>query len=224
MMVRRRRRLGGASRGRAVLWLAAAGVLAAAAAALAGRAAAERPSRDAVLVVRAAIPAGTALDDSRGRALLALAPVPEGLALPGLLRDVGQIAGRRTAVPLAPGEPVTEAALGGAPGTGPAPLAPGERAISVPTALAGVAAGALRPGVHVDVVASAARGPSGRSAVVVADAEVLATGGGDPAGPDGDAASALLRVSPAAALRLTEALNFAQEVRIVIRPLGEAGR
>ena len=154
--------------------------------------------------------------------MLAPAQVPEGLALRGLVRDPAQIAGRLLVVPLAPGEPLTEAALGGAPGTGPAPLAPGERAISVPAALAGVGAAALRPGVRVDVLASTGEGLTGRSHVVVPDVEVLQAGGvSEEGGPIEGAV--LLRVSARQALRMTEALDFAREVRLVIRPVGGTG-
>lgn len=207
--------------GRGVGWLLAAGVLAVLAVVLTGRAAAGRPSRDAVLVARLPLAAGTDIAGGSG-GLLVLAPVPEGLTLSGLVRDPAEIADRPLAVPLAPGEPLTQAALGGAPGSGPAPLAVGERAISVPLALAGVAAGAIRPGMRVDVVASSGEGLTGRSRIVVSNVEVLQAGGtvrdGGPA-----EAGALLRVTARQALRMTEALDFAQEVRLVIRPAAEGG-
>jgi pilus assembly protein CpaB len=213
---------GGRRPGRGTMWLAAAGVLALVAVVLTGRAAAERPSNDAVLVARAAVPAGTDLGRSDAAALVEMVPVPEGLPLAGLVRDAATAAGRPLVAPLSPGEPVTEAALGGAPGTGPLPLAPGERAISVPVSLAGVAAGALRPGVRVDLLASTGEGLTGRSRVVVANVEVLQAG--DMAREDGGPvdASALLRVTARQALRVTEALDFARDVRLVIRPFVEA--
>jgi len=219
-----RRRLGRLRAGRAgrgIGWLVAAGLLAVVAVVLTGRAAAGRPSRDAVLVAQVPLAAGTDLSGDAGR-LLVLAPVPEGLALAGLVRDPTEIAGRPLAVPLAPGEPLTQAALGGAPGTGPSPLEAGERAISVPLALAGAAAGALRPGARVDVLASSGEGLAGRSRVVVGDVEVLQTGGVARDGGPVEA-SALLRVTAPQALRVTEALDFAREVRLVIRPVAEAG-
>lgn len=203
------------------MWLAAAGLLALVAVVLTGRAAAEGSSGDAVLVAQVAIPAGADLAGEGARGSLVRAPVPSGLELTGLLRDPAAIAGRRLLVPLGPGEPLTEAALGGSPGTGPAPLAEGERAISVPLALAGGTAGAVRPGVRVDLVASSGEGLTGRSRVVVANVEVLqvdhiATDDGriDP--------GALLRVTARQALRVTEAIDFARGVRLVIRPMAEA--
>jgi Flp pilus assembly protein CpaB len=207
----------------ALPWLAAAALLAVAAALLTARAAAGRSPRDLVLVARAPIAIGTDLGSEEGRAALATVALPEGLPLAGLVRDPAALAGRRAAVPIAPGEPLTEAALGGAEGVGPAPLRPGERAISVPSALAGAAGAALRAGMRVDVVATAGEGPIGRSAIVVSDAEVLAadTGAPDAAGAAREPA-ALLRVSPREALRLTEALGLAQQVRILIRPVSDA--
>jgi Flp pilus assembly protein CpaB len=126
--------------------------------------------------------------------------------------------------PVAPGEPVTEGVLGGAPGTGPDPLAPGERAVSLPLAAAGGAAAAVTPGASVDVVASTGDGPSGRTRIVVAGAEVLAVA--DAPSPDGvvpDGAGVLVRVSAGQALRITAALNFAREVRLLVRPVDEVG-
>lgn len=203
------------------MWLAAAGLLALVAVVLTGRAAAESPSGDAVLVAQVAIPAGTDLAGGSAQGALVLAPVPNGLELPGLLRDPAAIGGRRLLVPLGAGEPLTESALGGSPGAGPAPLAAGERAISVPLALAGGAAGAVRPGMRVDLVASSGEGLTGRSRVVVANVEVLQV---DDVASDGTRTDpgALLRVTARQALRVTEAIDFARGVRLVMRPMGEA--
>jgi pilus assembly protein CpaB len=215
------RRGGGSRSGRGMVWLVAAGMLAVVAVILTGRAAAERPSRDAVLVAQVPLAAGADLATEAASGSLVLSPVPEGLNLRGLIRDPDVIAGRPLVVPLAAGEPLTEGALGGAPGTGPAPLTDGERAISVPMALAGAAAAALRPGMRVDLVASSGEGLTGRSRVVVADVEVLQVQSVDSDGRNLDAA-ALLRVSARQALRATEAIDFARGVRLVIRPFGEA--
>jgi Flp pilus assembly protein CpaB len=215
-------RLSRRRRGPGVAWLVAAGALALIAVVLTGRAAAGRPSRDAVLVAQAAVAVGTDLESAAGRGLLVPARVPEGLTLGGLVRDLAQIAGRPLVVPLSPGEPLTEAALGGAPGTGPAPLGPGERAISVPAALAGVGATALRPGVRVDVVASTGEGLTGRSRMVVPNVEVLQVGGVSEGGGPSEG-GVLLRVSARQALGMAEALDFAREVRLVIRPVAGAG-
>ncbi|HSJ74195.1 MAG TPA: hypothetical protein VK904_07750, partial [Miltoncostaeaceae bacterium] len=66
-------------------------------------------------------------------------------------------------------------------------------------------------------------GPAGRTRVVVADAEVLATTEVAAEGELGGAGEALLRVTSAQALRVTAALNFAREVRLLARPHDEAG-
>jgi len=173
-----------------------------------------------VLVARAPLPSGLLIDDAVAAETLGPAPVPAGLDLAGLLRSADEALGRRTAAPVAAGEPLTEAALGGAPGSGAGPLAAGERAVAVPLSAAGGAAG-LPPGVRVDVVASTGEGLSGRTRVVVADAEVLATTEAAPEGGLGGAGEALLRVTSRQALRLTAALNFAREVRLLARPHDE---
>ena len=107
-----------------------------------------------------AAPAGALIDAAVAEEALVPAPVPAGLELGGLLRSAEEALGRRTAAPLAAGEPLTQAALGGAPGTGAAPLAVGERAVAVPLSAAGGAAG-LSAGARVDVVASTGEGPAG---------------------------------------------------------------
>jgi Flp pilus assembly protein CpaB len=174
-----------------------------------------------VLVARAALPPGLLIDDVIASEVLAPAPVPAGLGLAGLLSSPSEAVGRRTAAPVAAGEPLTQAALGGAPGSGPAALAAGERAVAVPlSAVAG--AGGLSPGARVDVVASTGEGPAGRTRVVVADAEVLVTAPAPAEGGLGGAGEALLRVTTAQALRVTAALNFAREVRLLTRPGDEA--
>ena len=80
----------------------------------------------------------------------------------------------------------------------------------------------LVPGARVDVVASTGEGLAGRTEVVVADAEVLATSDGASTGDPMAGGEALLRVTAPQALRITEALNFAREVRLLARPPDEA--
>lgn len=213
-------------RRRGVGWLAVAGLLALLAAVFTARAASDGPVRtEAVIVARVPIPAGAPLDGPEGDLALAVLEIPVGVPLPGLIRDPSELRGRRALAPIAPGEPITRSLAGANPDAGPAPLAQGERAIPVPLSTAGGSAAALAPGIRVDVVASTGEGPSGRSGVVVADAEVLAVGAGSAdALADGSSGTALLRVSRSQALRLTAALNFAQEVRLLIRPFGEPPR
>jgi Flp pilus assembly protein CpaB len=175
-----------------------------------------------VVVARAPLPPGLLIDDVIASEVLTAAPVPAGVRLAGLMGSPDDVVGRRTAAPVGAGEPLTEAALGGAPGSGTAPLAAGERAVAVPLSGAAGAAG-LSPGARVDVVASTGEGPAGRTQVVVADAEVLMASQAPPEGGLGGAGEALLRVSAAQALRVTAALNFAREVRLLARPRDDAG-
>jgi Flp pilus assembly protein CpaB len=185
------------------------------------RASAEPGGGASVVVARSPLPPGLLIDEVVASEALAPAQVPAGLGLGGLIGSVDEALGRRTSAPVAAGEPLTQAALGGAPGSGAAPLAAGERAVAVPLSAAAGAAG-LAAGARVDVVASTGEGPAGRTRVVVADAEVLATTEEPPEGELGGG-EALLRVSAAQALRVTAALNFAREVRLLARPRDETG-
>ncbi len=215
-----RSRIGGR---RAGLWLVLAGLAGLVAAVVTLRAAATPADAGRVVVARAPLATGLLIDETTAGSALVVVPVPEGLPLAGVLTDPGAALGRRIAVPVSPGEPVTEAALGGAPGLGPAPLAVGERAVPVPLSAAGGGAAGLVTGARVDVVASTGEGPAGRTAIVVGDAEVLAVAASPS--PDGltGTGEALLRVSAMQALRITAALNFAREVRLLVRPADEVG-
>lgn len=146
--------------------------------------------------------------------------VPRDAALPGVLRTRSELVGRIVAVPVAVGEPITQASLGGNPTIAPLPLGPGERAISVPASTAGAALPALVPGARVDVIASA-DGDAAPARVVVADAEVIAQS--IPVDGEGallDAGFILLRVDSATALTLGAALDSARGVRLLARPAG----
>jgi Flp pilus assembly protein CpaB len=199
-------------------WFAVASVLAVLAALLTMRAAATHTPMDTVLVAATDLSVGTRLD----RAGTAVTPVrvPAAGVLPGMRRSLDEIQGRTIAVPVAAGEPLTDAALGGAPGVSPEPLHDGQRAVSVPLTAAGAAAAVMVPGVRVDVVAPPAEGSTDARVVVVA-AEVLAQAlppGAEPGALDGGAV--LLRVSERDALRLTAALDLSGGVRLLPRPAG----
>lgn len=174
-----------------------------------------------VLVAARAIPAGEVIGGGAARGLLAFAMVPAAGVLPGMLVDPSEASGRRTVAPVSAGEPLTQAALGGAPGLGPDPLVTGERAVAVPLRALGAAAGAPAPGSRVDVLASDGEGLAGRTRVVVSGAEVLAIMRDDPSQGDGSGDALLLRVTAAQALEVTRALDFAREVRVVGRPASE---
>lgn len=178
-----------------------------------------------VLVARERIPAGTLVDAGLIETSLATVPVPSDLALGGLVADATRAEGRRTTGTLMPGEPLTVAVLGGGDGS-VTPLAPGERAVPVPASAAGGGAAGLAPGMRVDVVASTGEGAVGRTYVVVADAEILSVdpAAGTPAGLDAaNGPSVVLRASARDALSITSALNFAREVRLLVRPGEERG-
>lgn len=202
-------------------WFAVAALLAVGAFLLASGMGSSDAPPDHVLVASRLLPAGTVIGDEQSASSLALAPVAPGLGLAGLLRDASQARGRRLVAPVSPGEPITESSLGGADGTGPAPLAAGERAVPVPLRSAGGPSVAPVPGQRVDVMASDGEGLAGRTRVVVPGAEVLAvTGASGEEGPDASGVL-LLRLSTAQALDVTRALDFAREVRVVSRPVDE---
>ena len=199
-------------------WFAVASVLAVVAGLLTMRAAATHTPMDTVLVAASNLSAGTRLE--RIDTTVTPVRVPAAGVLPGMRRSFDEIEGRTLAVPVAAGEPLTDAALGGAPGVGPEPLQDGQRAVSVPLAAAGAAAAVMAPGVRVDVVAPPVEGSTDARVVVVA-AEVLAQTlppGAEPGTLDGGAV--LLRVSERDALRLTAALDLSGGVRLLPRPAG----
>lgn len=207
--------------GRSALWLLMAGLAGLAAVAVTLSAMASPPPPGVVLVARGDLPPGTLLDGGRIGGLVALAEVPSGVTLPGVLTAPDEALDRRLVVPVQHGEPITEATLGGPPGRRPRPLLVGERAVAAPLSAATGAAAALVPGALVDVVASTGEGVAGRTRVVVEGAEVLALVE-SPSDVGGESTGeALLRVDEADALRVTSALNFAREVRLLVRPPGE---
>lgn len=201
-------------------WFAVASALAVLAGLLTMRVAAAHTPMDTVLVAASNLSVGTRLD--RADALVTPVRVPAAGVLPGMRRSFDEVQGRTVAVPLSAGEPVTDAALGGAPGLNPEPLRDGQRAVSVPLAAAGAAAAVMVPGVDVDVLAPPAEGSTDARVVVVA-AEVLAQTappGAEPGTLDGGAV--LLRVSERDALRLSAALDLSGGVRLLPRPAAAA--
>jgi len=197
-------------------WFVAAGLLATVAWFGTIRAAATGDVID-VLVAAEDLPVGVDLTVDRH---VRLVHVPANDALAGMLTQVEQIDGRLTAVPLGAGEPITDAALGGARGRSPAPLARGERAMSVPASAAGAALAVLVPGARVDIVTSLHDRSGGQD--VVRGAEVITTQIPDMGVGATTEGAILLRVSVADALRLSSALDRGAGVRVLPRPADEA--
>jgi pilus assembly protein CpaB len=148
---------------------------------------------------------------------LATRRVPHRFAPPDALPAVAELAGARTAVTVAEGAYLTAGMLGGdGAHSGTRPLRPGERALELPVAGAGA-----EPGARVDVlVTSGADDGVGRTFVALEDVELL---GLRPGGEDGRSL-ATLRVGARQAVYLTAAANFAQEVRLLVRPPGDRER
>ncbi len=192
-------------------WLLAAALLAVVAAVGTMRAAARGQQIQTVVAARD-LPVGAQVSDPTHVRLQA---VPAQTRLEGLHADVASLAGRVAAVPIAAGEPITDAAVGGRPDAPPQPLAPGERAISVPASAAGAALPVLVPGAHVDVLGTV--GESGDAQVVVRAAEVITVQGPAEQQVGTDAGAVLLRVSEAEALRLSAALDRGAGVRLIPR-------
>jgi Flp pilus assembly protein CpaB len=206
---------------RPVVWFALAALLAVGAMVLMSRTGSASGGSAQVVVARTVIPAGTLLDEDFAARSLAMAPVPDDLRLSGLQASASGVIGRRTVAPLAPGEPVTDAVIGGAPGVGPAPLLPGERAVPVPLRAAGGPVAAPPEGSRVDVIASDGEGMAGRTRVIVSNAEVLAVTPSLGADAADVAGGLVLRLRTADALEVARALDFAREVRVIARPAGE---
>ena len=175
---------------------------------------------------------------------VAVREVPSRFAPPDALVEPGDAVGAPVAPGLVKGSYLTVAALGsgsGAPGgsRGPGPLHRGERALEVAVAGGDSLAGVAGPGSRVDVLVSTdpGQGP-GRTLLALESVELLdlSAGGGAEAGfapggdPEGAGASAnassiaTLRVTVRQAVYLTAAQNYAREVRLLPRPVGDRGR
>jgi pilus assembly protein CpaB len=191
-----------------------------------------------VVVARQDIPPDTALDPKRLRTLLAVAQVPERFASPDSVATVEELAGRRTAVPVAAGSQLTLGQLSGGEERQGRPVAGprgGERAVEVAVAGGDALGEAQRPGARVDVLVSTEprEGP-GRTLLALENVELLGLrsggGAGGPGGGGADgaasraSATATLRVSLRQAVYLTAAQNFAREVRLLARPPGDRRR
>jgi pilus assembly protein CpaB len=150
---------------------------------------------------------------------VAVKPVPARFAPPDAVGERALVLGARPAVPVAEGSYVTAGLLqgtaGGAAGGQTTGLKRGERAVEVRVAGGSALAGAA-PGSRVDVVVSTQPGAGGgRTFVALEDVELLALAGA------GGAGLATLRVTARQAVYLTAAANFANEIRLLVRPPGD---
>jgi Flp pilus assembly protein CpaB len=165
-----------------------------------------------VLVVAREVPAGQVVGDQDVRvAELGLAP---GVATLGV-SDRGRVVGRVASVPLAPGQVLTPAMVDGGPALGP-----GRVAMSVAVAPEHAAAGLLRAGDRVAVVASGTRDqPEVRAGVALTSVPVLSV---LTPPPDGGGEGRLL-VSVAVTLEEAPLLARAAQATIDLVLLPRAG-
>jgi pilus assembly protein CpaB len=147
---------------------------------------------------------------------LALRRVPARFAPPDALRVAAGLEGVRLAAAVAAGSYLTAGLLEGS-AREDSGLRPGERAVEVAVGGGSSLAGA-GPGARVDVVVSTPNDQgAGEAFVALEDVELLALrpGGGEAGG------LATLRVSAREAVQLVAAADFAQRVRLLVRPPGD---
>jgi pilus assembly protein CpaB len=161
---------------------------------------------------------------------LAIRRVPERFAPRGTTGDPQQIAGQRARVPIAAGSDISAGMVGDDGGTRPAgpPVGRGERVAQV-VALA--APQLVLAGSHVDVlVTPEPRGNRpGEALLALEDVEVLAAtalpADDAPAkGAPGPRVAAALRVTLRQAVYLAAVQDFARELRLLPRAIGDRGR
>jgi hypothetical protein len=161
---------------------------------------------------------------------LAVRRVPARFVPPDVLRAATGLAGARLAAPVAAGSYLTAGLLAAASDDGGG-LHPGERLFELPVAGAGALAGAAA-GARVDVVVSTpGEAGGGHTFAALEDVELLGLRGSAGAAADGgggpDAENALLatlRVTAREAVYLAAVADFAQRVRLLVRPPGDRGR
>jgi pilus assembly protein CpaB len=184
-----------------------------------------------VVVARAELPAGARLGRRRIARALAVRQVPARYAPRDAVVTPRAALGLATAVPVPVGAYLTLPMLRdphAAPAT-PTPVARGQRLVEV-AVTGGRDLAAAGGGARVDVlVTTESRTGRGRTFVALENVELVAA---RPAAPDESADAdgtpadtvATLRVGTRAAVFLTAAQNFAREVRLLARPVGDRGR
>jgi pilus assembly protein CpaB len=158
-----------------------------------------------VVVAADDLPRGTVLVEDQVRVV----SVPSAFGEPGAFRSVDQVVGRTLVADLAEGEAVTRTRVGTAGGPVAAQVPSGLRAFAVPS---GMPAGSVRPGDHVDVLATfggqhpyTETAATGLEVLSVLDAGGGLVGSGTDQGP-----TLVLLVTPDAAERLAYAKAFAE--------------
>jgi pilus assembly protein CpaB len=184
-----------------------------------------------VVVAAREIAEGTTLDRRRIARALTVREVPERYAPRDALTVPVQAAGLESAVPVPLGAYVTAPMLRDprAHAVPAAPVRRGQRLVEV-TVSGGHELAAGGGPARVDVlVTTEGRSGGGRTFVALEDIELVSARparGADAAGADGTPADtvATLRVGARAAVFLTAAQNFAREVRLLARPIGDRRR
>jgi pilus assembly protein CpaB len=183
-----------------------------------------------VLVATRDLPAGSRTP----RDAVGLRRVPARFVPPDALSSGAGIVGARVAAPVAAGGYLTAGLFAGADSAREHGKARrGERAVTVEVA-GGTPLAGLAQGDRVDVLVSTESAAGGRTQMALAGAELLGIGdaptGGyaeaDPAAGAraGPTALATLRVTLRQAIYLTAADNFAREIRLLARPVGDRSR
>jgi pilus assembly protein CpaB len=184
-----------------------------------------------VLVARTEIARGERLTVERASSRLSIRRVPERFAPPSALRSPGDAIGLRAASAISAGDYVGHGNLVvAAPTVAPSTRA-GARLVDLPVAGGSAVRALLRPGARVDVLVTSEQAQgSGRTYLALqriefADIRPLDQDGPAAGGDTRRADSvATLRVTLRQAVLLTAAQNFAREVRLVPRPVGDDRR
>lgn len=213
-------------RARAVGFAVAAALAAASAAAIAdgyGRGVAgDYGALRPVVVAAAPLPRGARIDPERAARAMEVRRVPARFAPTGALRDPAEALGLEAAAPIPAGSYVLAAQLrpGGSGGAGPR-LGRGRAPVEIAvTGVEALAAAGARPGsARVDVVVTTeprGSGP-GRTYVAAAGVPLLGFGPRSEAAAEPGAATAVLGLTRAQALRLIAAESFARKLTILPR-------
>jgi pilus assembly protein CpaB len=184
-----------------------------------------------VLVARTDIGRGERLTAKRASSRLAIRSVPERFAPPSALRSPSEAIDLRMASGIAAGDYVSRADLTAANPAVAASTGSGGRLVELPVVGGSAVRGFLRPDLRVDVLVTSEQAQgSGRTYLALQRIELadLRRIEEDDRAATGDTrradSVATLRVTLRQAVLLTAAQNFAREVRLVPRPMGDDRR